>query len=237
VLEHRPVRWLIWLAAAAILVGLVGALIVWWRPLYQFVTDRNQISIWVSGLGVWGPLAIVALEIGQVLLAPIPGQAIQVVSGYLYGPWLGMLYSLLGVGLGSLISFLLARRLGRPLAVRLVGSNAIARLDNLERKGGALFFFLVWLLPFTPDDLACLAAGLTPMPLSQFLVLVTIGRLPGVIVSVLLGAFAVQISPLLLGLLFATLVLAAVVLWWRAGQIQTAVLHFIERLSRWLHRS
>jgi uncharacterized membrane protein YdjX (TVP38/TMEM64 family) len=230
---YRPVRWLIWLAVAAILAGFVGACIAWWRPVYEFVADQNRISTWVSSLGVWGPLAIVALEIGQVLLAPIPGQAIQVVSGYLYGPWLGTLYSLLGVGLGSVVSFLLARRLGRPLAVRLIGSQATARLDGLVRKGGTLFFFLIWLLPFAPDDLACLAAGLTPMSLSQFLVLVMIGRMPGVIVSVWLGAYALQINPLLFGLLLAVLTLAAVILWWRAGQIRAAVLRLVERLSEW----
>ena len=61
----------------------------------------------MEGLGAWGPLAIVVLEMIQALLAPIPGQAIEAVSGYLYGPWWGTLFPMIGMVLGSTITFLL----------------------------------------------------------------------------------------------------------------------------------
>ena len=81
-----PVRWWVWLALGLVLVVLIVALLAWWRPIYDFVADQEQIRAWVEQLGAWGPVAIVALETAQALLAPIPGQAIEAVSGYLYGP-------------------------------------------------------------------------------------------------------------------------------------------------------
>jgi uncharacterized membrane protein YdjX (TVP38/TMEM64 family) len=225
-------RWWLWLLVGLVLVAATVALIRWGQPLYEFVADQEQVRDWVQQLGPWGPLAIFALEVGQALLAPIPGQAIEAASGYLFGPWWGLVYPFLGLVLGSTILFLLARRFGRPLAMRLVGQGSMARLDDLARRGAAPLFFLIWLVPFAPDDLACLAAGLTPMPVRQFLILMTVGRLPGILVSVWLGANVARVRPVWWWLLLATLGLAALVAWYKGDEIQEAVLAFVERLSR-----
>lgn len=235
--ERRiKIRWWVWLLAGLVLVGLIAALIKWWQPLYDFATNEEQVLAWVERLGAWGPVAIILLETLQALLAPIPGQAVGAVSGYLYGPWLGTLYSMIGIALGSFIVFWLARRFGRPLVVRLVGQESTARLDDLANRGGALFFFLIWLLPFAPDDLACIAAGLTPMPTQQFLILMLVGRLPGVFVSSWVGANATRIDPIWWAVLLAVLVVAALVLWRWGDRIQESILRFIERLSRRFQR-
>lgn len=229
--KQRQTTWWVWLIIGLVLAVLVVALVIWWQPIFGFVADQEQIRAWVARLGAWAPIAIILLSMIQALLAPIPGQAIEAVSGYLYGPWWGTLFPMLGMVIGSSITFLLARRFGRPLVIRLVGKQSMAPLDGLVRRGGALFFFLVWLLPFAPDDLACVAAGLTPMPFRQFLILMTLGRLPGVFVSVLVGANVAQIDPLWWGILLAAIAAAALILWRWGERIQESVLHFIERLG------
>lgn len=229
--KQRQTTWWVWLIIGLVLAVLVVALVIWWQPIFGFVADQEQIRAWVARLGAWAPIAIILLSMIQALLAPIPGQAIEAVSGYLYGPWWGTLFPMLGMVIGSSITFLLARRFGRPLVIRLVGKQSMARLDDLVRRGGALFFFLVWLLPFAPDDLACVAAGLTPMPFRQFLILMTLGRLPGVFVSVLVGANVAQIDPLWWGILLAAIAAAALILWRWGERIQESVLQFIERLG------
>jgi uncharacterized membrane protein YdjX (TVP38/TMEM64 family) len=229
--QKPPIRWWIWLIVGVVLAALAAALIIWWRPIYDFLANQEQVRGWVEGLGAWGPLAIVLLEMIQALLAPIPGQAIEAVSGYLYGPWLGTVYPMIGMAIGSFITFSLARRFGRPLVIRLIGQQSMARLDDLERRGGAPFFFLIWLLPFAPDDLACVAAGLTPMPTRQFMLLMLIGRLPGVFVSVWVGANVARIEPIWWAVLFVGLAIAALVFWRWGEQIQESVLGFIERAS------
>lgn len=210
---------------------LVTTLVIWWQPIYDFVANEEQIEEWIERLGAWGPIAIIVLEMLQTFVAPIPGQAIEAASGYLYGPWWGTLIAMIGKVIGSLIIFLLAKRFGRPLAIGLAGQESIARLDDLARRGGALFFFLIWLLPLTPDDLACIAAGLTPMPTRQFLILMTLGRLPGVFVAVMVGAKATEFDPLWWGVLLVAIAIAAAVLWHWGGRIQDGVLGFLKRLG------
>ena len=226
-----PVRWWIWLIAVAVVAALIGVLVIWWRPIYDFLSNQEQIRVWVEGLGAWGPLAILLMEMIQALLAPIPGQAIEAVSGYLYGPWVGTLWPMIGMAIGSFITFSLARRFGRPLVIRFIGQQSMARLDDLERRGGAPFFFLIWLLPFAPDDLACVAAGLTAMSIRQFMVLMLIGRLPGVFVSVWVGSNVARVEPVWWAVLFIGLAIAALVFWRWGDQIQEFVLGLIERAS------
>jgi uncharacterized membrane protein YdjX (TVP38/TMEM64 family) len=220
-----------WLLAGLLLVGAAGALLLWEPAVYALLADRERVQAWVEGFGAWAPAIIFGLEVAQVLLAPVPGQAIEAASGYLFGPWLGLLYAFSGLVAGSLIAFGLARRFGRPLAVRLAGTEAVARLDELTERGGNLFFFLIWLFPFVPDDLACLAAGLTPMPILRFLALMMVGRLPGFLFSVWVGANLANTSPTWWILLFLGLALAAVVLWREGETLQQAVLQLIRRLS------
>jgi uncharacterized membrane protein YdjX (TVP38/TMEM64 family) len=229
--DKSPVRWWIWLIAGAVVAALIGVLVLWWRPIYDFLSNQEQIRAWIEGLGAWGPLAILLLEMIQALLAPIPGQAIEAVSGYLYGPWVGTLYPMIGMAIGSFITFSLARRFGRPLVIRFIGQQSMARLDDLERRGGAPFFFLIWLLPFAPDDLACVAAGLTAMSIRQFMVLMLIGRLPGVFVSVWVGSNVARVEPVWWAVLFLGLAIAALVFWRWGDQIQEFVLGLIERAS------
>jgi len=229
--RRAPVRWWVWLTVGLLLAAAIAALVIWWQPIYDFLSDQEQVRGWIEGFGAWGPVAIILLEMIQALLAPIPGQAIEAVSGYLYGPWLGTLYPLIGMAIGSFITFSLARRFGRPLAVRLIGKQSMARLDDLVRRGGAPFFFLIWLLPFAPDDLACVAAGLTPMPSRQFMALMILGRMPGVFVSVVVGANVARIQPVWWVVLFVGIGIAALVFWRWGSQIQEAVLVFIERTS------
>ena len=231
-IENRVrIPWWVWLIVALVLVALVAAVITWWQPISEWLPSQEELLAWVGGLGAWGPVAIILLAMIQALLAPIPGQAIEAASGYLYGPFWGLLYPMTGMATGSLITFTLARRFGRPLVIRLIGKQSMSRLDDLVRRGGAPFFFLIWLLPGAPDDLACVAAGLTPMRTGQFMILMLVGRLPGVFASVLFGAYAVHITPVQWIVILVVVALAALVVWRWGEPIQEYVLQIIDRLS------
>jgi uncharacterized membrane protein YdjX (TVP38/TMEM64 family) len=229
--ESSARRWAVWLALLVLLAALGAALILWGGDIYRFLSDQERVRDWVEGLGAWGPAAIFGLEMAQALVAPVPGQAIEAVSGYLYGPWWGLVFALAGIAAGSTLAFFLARRFGRPLVLRLAGQAATDRLDDLVRRGGAPFFFLIWLLPFAPDDLACLAAGLTAMPARRFLVLMFAGRLPGIAFSVWLGANALRFGLPAWAALLAAMALAALLVWRYGDRLQARLLSLAEEIS------
>ena len=119
--------------------------------------------------------------------------------------------------------------LGRPTRP---DHEQLAKLDRLVARRGALFFFLIFLLPFMPDDLTCFAIGLTDLPLGQMLVMIAIGRLPGLIVASWVGANAASLSITAWVVLIAgASALALVYLRW-SGAIESALMSWIERVTR-----
>lgn len=191
-MQHRIGRWL--LVAGVVLAILAGVLFLWQTEQGQTwlraLGDRELLERLVAQMGPWAPLVIFLAEMLQVLLAPIPGQVVGIVAGYLYGVFWGTLLCQVGLVLGSFIAIWLARQLGRPLVERIAGAAFVARIDSYVEKRGAWALFLIFLLPFLPDDTVCFIAGLTRMRIAELLLIAAVGRLPGLVVSTLIGSQA-----------------------------------------------
>lgn len=183
------------------------------------LTDPDLIRETLAGYGVFAPIAFVALQILQVLFAPIPGQVLAMAGGYAFGPLLGLLYSLVGATIGSALAFGLSRRYGRPVVERLIHPRTLATVDEFLGSHGRLAVFLVFLVPGLPDDALCFACGLTPIPLRALVVLSFIGRIPGyALLSLAGGRFATH-RPLEATLIVAVVGLAAVVGYLARGRL------------------
>jgi uncharacterized membrane protein YdjX (TVP38/TMEM64 family) len=225
------------LVALACLLGL-GAL--GWglaqTGLGRILTDRAVLQEAVAALGPWGPLVVILAEIAQVLLAPIPGQVVGVAAGYLYGVGWGTALCSLGLALGTAAALGLGRAFGRPLVERYASPTLIARLDSYARQRGVLAFLLIFLLPFLPDDLCCFVAGLTLLPLGELWLVALVGRLPGVIVSTLIGAQAHTLTTGQLALIGGGSVLLALLAVRYQRQLEerafTLLDHFLRRAKK-----
>jgi uncharacterized membrane protein YdjX (TVP38/TMEM64 family) len=172
------------LGAVALAAAFVTAAATW--RVAPVLTDPARLRGLVASFGPLAPLAFVCLQAVQVVVAPIPGQVLGGVAGYLFGTWAGFWYSMIGVVVGSTVAFLLARRYGRPFVERTFDTGVVERFDALADDTAPLALFALFLLPTFPDDLLCALAGVSPMRLRTFLVLLIVGRAP----SFALVAFA-----------------------------------------------
>lgn len=185
---RRPLSWIVWfvLALAAVWVTLIfGAEIGdWWDRISSTLTTPEGFRAWVEGFGAWGPVVFLLAQAVQVIVVPIPGALFPPVGALAFGPWLALGLSLAGMALGSAAVFLVARRWGRPLAVRLVGADRLHRYENLMTARGGLLIWLVFLLPLLPDDAVCALAGISGISFRRFMVIATVGRVPAVAAGV-----------------------------------------------------
>jgi uncharacterized membrane protein YdjX (TVP38/TMEM64 family) len=214
--------------AVAIAIGTV--LWIWHEPIWALLGDQEHLQAWVARLGPWGPLATIGLNIAQVILAPIPGQFVGVMNGYLYGIAAGTLYSMIGLAFGTVTAMVLGRRFGRPLVERLVTEGQLARWDEITANQGPWFFFLIFLFPFLPDDVTSFLIGLSPLSIPRMLILTTLGRLPGVFVSCWIGARATALP----WWAWVPLGGGAAALAWLFWRYQTELEDLMVRLVRWL---
>ena len=134
-----------------VLVVLILGIIFLWEPAVQLFGERHRIEEFIMSFGMWAPLLFLALQILQVIIAPIPGNVTSFVGGYLFG-WWGLLLTVIGSTIGFLIIVLLIRRFGRPLVEKFFKPQQIAKFDYIIEKNGAVALFLIFLLPFFPDD-------------------------------------------------------------------------------------
>ena len=173
------------LVALIFLLGTYGSQLV---NLREFYTTRESFSRFLISLGSYSPIFFVLLQAVQVVISPIPGELTGIVGGYIYGATLGFILSTLGLALGSLAAFELARILGRPFVEKFVNQNLLKKFEFLGMDTGATLCFLLFLIPGFPKDVLCYLLGLSRMKLTTFLVLSTLGRMPGTFLLTLQGA-------------------------------------------------
>jgi uncharacterized membrane protein YdjX (TVP38/TMEM64 family) len=110
------------------------------------------------------------------------------VGGYVYGVLFGFLFSSLGLTLGSWVAFEITDILGRPFIERFVRKNILDKFSFLSTNTGAAICFLLFLLPGFPKDILCYVLGLSGMRLGIFLIVSTLGRMPGTYLLTIQGA-------------------------------------------------
>ncbi|MDP2644082.1 MAG: TVP38/TMEM64 family protein [Desulfobacterales bacterium] len=159
---------------------------------YHVFTDKAQVKAFVNSFGIAAPLVFVAIQVLQVIFAPIPGEISGFAGGYLFGAALGFIYSTIGLTLGSWINFFLGRLLGRHFVRRLIPPHTLERFDKIAKREGIIFIFIFFLLPGFPKDYLCLFLGITRIPFKVLLALSAVGRMPGTFMLSLQGALLFQ---------------------------------------------
>jgi uncharacterized membrane protein YdjX (TVP38/TMEM64 family) len=163
-------------------------------PLKDIFVSRENMQTYVKGYGAIAPLIFFIIQTLQVIVVPIPGNVTAFVGGALFGLWDSFLLSMLGLLTGSLIAFTLARLIGRNLVEIFVKKNIIEKyIDSLSGKY-TIGLFILFLLPFFPDDALCFIAGLTSITYPIFIVLVLGGRSIGMIFASLTGSGTINIE-------------------------------------------
>lgn len=158
-------------------------------PITRLVGNSAQFSEYLESFGVWGAVVFVAIQMLQVVIAPIPGELTQLAGGFIYGTTLGTAYSCAGILLGSTVVFSLGRWLGLPILKRVIPEHAFTRFGFLlNHPRTELVILALFLIPGSPKDILTYIAGLTPVKPVRFLVSAMVARFPGILLSAYIGA-------------------------------------------------
>jgi uncharacterized membrane protein YdjX (TVP38/TMEM64 family) len=159
------------------------------KGLWKLLSDEARLQETLASFGPWGPLVFIGLQVLQIIVFVIPGEIVQIAGGYIFGPWLGLIYSLIGISLGSAGAFFLGRALGRPFVEALIRREKVEEFDRAFRRGrGLASLFLLFLIPGVPKDILCYLSGLSAIPFLLFFIISAVGRLPGLTLSVIFGS-------------------------------------------------
>ena len=145
---------------------------------------------YVRSLGTIGPFVVVLVYIICTVLF-IPGSAITIGSGTLFGLTTGLIVVVLGANLGALCAFFLARGFLREKVATWAAANAKFRsLDQAIGKQGFKMVLLTRLSPVFPFVLLNYLLGLTTVRPGAYALANLIGMLPATFLFVYIGAAA-----------------------------------------------
>lgn len=148
----------------------------------------DKTSVWIESLGIWGPIAfIVIYALAAVLF--VPGSALTLGAGLLFGVGWGTLWVVLGSNLGANFSFLIGRYLARDAIAKKTDDNpTFQSIDKAVGKEGWKIVGLTRLSPVFPFTLLNYGFGLTSVKWSHYTIATLIGMVPGTIMYVYLGS-------------------------------------------------
>ena len=149
---------------------------------------RAQFKAYIDGIGVLGWFVTLGIQLLQIFIALIPGEPIELMLGFVWGPWIGMLTCLLGIFIGTMIIFLLVKKLGRPFVQKVVGDKDLSTYKFLsDPRNLDMTVFILFFIPGTPKDALTYITALSPINPVRYLIIATIARIPSIITSTLLG--------------------------------------------------
>ena len=176
-------RWLVAGSLTALVVGYCIWLVITDAPAYQFLVrlygDKHFLKQTLREWGILAPVIFVALQALQVIIAPIPGEVTGILGGFLFGQWLGLVYSTIGLTLGSVAAFGVGRWLGTHYVRTLASPETWNKLGFIIEAEGAMLCFIIYLIPGLPKDMVCYLFGMSPMPFWVFALVSALGRMPG----------------------------------------------------------
>lgn len=141
-------------------------------------TDETQMELFLNSCGIFAPLFFVFIQAVQVIIPILPGAVGCVYGVMFWGPLKGFILNYIGICIGSIGAFLIARRFGQRLVIQMTGEkfyDKYSKYLEMENRFEKIFALLIF-LPVAPDDFLCYLAGISKMDLKKFVTIILLGK-------------------------------------------------------------
>lgn len=136
----------------------------------------EEMREYMQNYGQWAAVIFVLLQFAQVVALPIPSTITIGAGTALFGPFLGGVYSWIGILIGSFVAFIIGRYFGYKVTAWIIGKDTLDKwLKKVKGKSNLLLTFM-FLFPFFPDDTLCFVAGVTKMKMPYFIIMISLIR-------------------------------------------------------------
>lgn len=172
----------IWIGVVILLLLFAAAAAWKWTPLADLITIERMAG-WAASLRQ-SPARhfyiIGAYIIGSVLLVPIT--LLILVTGIVFGPVAGSLYSLLGCLTGALVTYAIGYFLGQDFVRKIAGAKW-KRIEHNISRTGIIAVATLRLLPVAPFTVVNIVSGAFKVPWRDYILGSLLGLAPGILIT------------------------------------------------------
>ncbi|CDZ75580.1 putative membrane protein [Peptoniphilus sp. ING2-D1G] len=166
-----------WLNVVAVISTILCLGFLYYGFKINLFTSEDELASFLLKFGILAPLVMIALQALQVVIPVVPLAMGLVVSVLLFGPLKGFIYNYIGISIGSIIAFLIAKKYGVGVLKLLFKEKTVAKYRKIGlTKEFVGFFTLAIFFPLAPDDFLCYLAGTTKMKLETFVPIILLGK-------------------------------------------------------------
>lgn len=179
---RRSATLITWASALVIVLSLLVL-------VREVPVDRGIVWIegWIEGVGVWGPLVYALLYAAAVVLL-VPGSALTLAGGAVFGLGWGTCSVSIGATLGAAGAFVIARYVARDrVAAAARRHPKFGAIDRALGEGGWKVVALLRLTPVVPFSVSNYLFGLTPVRFWPYVLASWVFMLPGAFLYVYIG--------------------------------------------------
>ncbi len=120
----------------------------------------------------------------QIFIAFIPGEPIELASGYMFGSVWGTVVCIIGSFIGTIIVYYLVKKFGMKIVRLMFKKEQIDKVQGIfENKKSLMGIFILFLIPGTPKDIMTYLVSMSNVKLYKWLIITTIGRIPSIVTS------------------------------------------------------
>ena len=149
--------------------------------------QQERLRELIAGHGALAPAIYVLIyTIAPVLF--LPGLPITIAGGIMFGPFWGVVYTIIGSTMGACLAFLTARYLARDWVARKLSGPKWERLDRETEKHGWKMVAFTRLIPAFPFNLLNYAFGLTKVPFIHYMLTTFVCMLPACIAFIVFSS-------------------------------------------------
>ena len=162
-------------------------------------TSQIELQTFLQEFGWYAPVIFIIFQAIQVVLPISPG-GIGCVGGILiFGPVEGFLYNYIGICIGSIAAFLLARQYGSTYINNMSNKKTINKyIGWLKKPSFERLFAIAIFMPVAPDDTLCYIAGISKMKFKKFVIIILLGKPFAIAMySLMLNLIVQKLLPLL----------------------------------------
>lgn len=148
-----------------------------WNKIFEYDQLEENIKQLLSDYEKLGPFPGVLLPFIEAFLPFLPLFAFVFANAAAYGLLKGFLYSWAGSSLGSILVFLIIRKLGNKRIFTAMRKNKqVIKVTNWLTRHGFGPLFLLLCFPFSPSSVINVVAGISKISTQQFILAVILGK-------------------------------------------------------------
>ncbi len=164
----------------------------------------------------YGSLGLMLVMILQTIIAPIPSEALLMFAGVIgISLFNVVVFGGLGLVIGSVIAFYIARLGGKPIVVKMIGEKWLNRVDRWIERNGTIAIFFTRLIPVIPFDLISYMTGITKLEFKYYFLATLLGAFPRSLMLAVIGISMKEVLALIgvsLELVFSIGILGFIIL-------------------------